>query len=744
MMKIPRLFLLLTHLILGANIYAQQIKNHHPEIPFMEDLELVEEIICSSSEPNNVNGVTEVKMILGKSCRVLIPSSESTWFAYRLGSNGELKPGKAYFLEIEYPDDVDRSFVIHNRGGEYSRGLQTGKTLGDSYHPPYVQSNSESISLPHSSEYKNWQTLFWLHDHYAGIELPRNRGNRPEGPDDGFLVIISQFDSFNAPMNKGAAVSAIRLYEAPGFETLKMDVHYPPAHLPRRHLFFREEMADGVVNNDPPALKNPIDWYEQKAQLMHFLGMNTFSNDLLEFGHNQGWDPGPYADLVNTPSSKDRWGKIIEMLQNYNLDVLPYYEYSGTIGPDGLGVEKRARPLGDSLENNNYTHISWTEKANADITDPDTYSDLKKILERTVVEYKNMVDFAGIWLRPRPSANPVSFSDAALQRFSTETNHGAVTREELRNNSRLYDKYLQWWFGKRRDFLTAMNDYLKDKKVNDDPVVLYTTDATESGRTHPEWSQSHNIITDDKAAWEKLPGDYPVFSLTEKISNNWHLEAQLLPVKTWDNWEWNHSVPPPDPDNYRNTKGAMMTYTFNKAYTVGSVTAFDRFRTNSGLAVIRHYCLNEDAMKGLGYFVADIEWHDCYAMLGEARAMAHGDPRFIGYLASAAFNRASLPYVREFNANFLALPALPSVLVENATEDEEVVVRKIETKENGTYLAVVNTGLTDKFGVTVSLPFKGDVVDAKTGNMIFPGVSEIKLDMYPAQLKSLIINHKKK
>ena len=182
-----------------------------------------------------------------------------------------------------------------------------------------------------------------------------------------------------------------------------------------------------------------------------------------------------------------------------------------------------------------------------------------------------------------------------------------------------------------------------------------------------------------------------------------------------------------------------MTYTFNKAYTVGSIPAFDRFRSKSGSAVIRHYCLNEDAMEGLGYFVSDMEWHHCYAMLAEARAMANGDPRYIGYLASSAFNKASLPYVREFNANFLALPALPSEIVNDATNDAEVVVRRIDTENNGTYLAIINTGLTDKFDVKVKLPFQADAMDAATGNILQSGTSEIVIDMYPAHLKSLII-----
>ena len=42
-------------------------------------------------------------------------------------------------------------------------------------------------------------------------------------------------------------------------------------------------------------LKQFLDWYRFKARRMRFLGMNTFSKDLLEFGANQGWDSTPYG-----------------------------------------------------------------------------------------------------------------------------------------------------------------------------------------------------------------------------------------------------------------------------------------------------------------------------------------------------------------------------------------------------------------------------------------------------------------
>lgn len=739
---------LLTIFCLYSSIicYSQTEKamNQPPELPFWDQLLLIDEVDCSRDDHGFVtNGTTEVQSILGKQCRILKPSESSHYFYYRMGQNATLEAGKAYFLEVEYPDDVDRNFIVQNRGGEYTRGIQTGKTLGDGYDPPYVQSNPESISLPHSQKYMKWRTLFWLHDHYAGLSLPRGAGSRPESPEDGFLVIICQYDVKNSPLNKGAAISAIRLYEAPDFETYKLEINYPPDDLPRRHLFFREEMADGVVDNNPPAIANPTDYFEYKARLMCFLGMNTYSKDLLEFGHNQGWDPGPYGTgWVNTPAWKDRWGNMIDMLQNYDLDVMPYYEYAGSIGPSGLGPEQRAHPLNENLPDFDYTHIEWTENVNADITDPDTYTDLEKIFEQTIVKYKDQVNFIGAWLRPRSSENPISFANAALERFRVEANdNAAITRQMIRNDKQLYDKYLDWWFLKRKDFLFGMRDYLRSEGVNEKAVVLYTSDYSESGKTHYDWGYEHNILTDDLSAFDGLSFHYPVFDLEEYIEKDWHLEAQLLPENTWGDWEWQHAAPEPDPQNYSGTEGVLMTYTFNKAYTVGSGNAFDQFRTESGLAIVRHYCLNEDGIAGTGYFLSDVEWHGPYTMLAEARAMAYGDPRYIGYLASASFNRGSIEYVREFNANFLALPALPGEIVEEAASDHGVVVRKIPTEGNGMYIAIINTSLESKNDVKISLPQTGDVINAATGSVIFHDTSEIIIDLYPAQLRSLqIIN----
>ena len=183
-----------------------------------------------------------------------------------------------------------------------------------------------------------------------------------------------------------------------------------------------------------------------------------------------------------------------------------------------------------------------------------------------------------------------------------------------------------------------------------------------------------------------------------------------------------------------------MTYPFNRAYTVSSRKCFDAFRTTSGLVIVRHYPLNEDAVsKELGYFVCDVERSGPFCMLGEARAVAYGDPWYIGYLAGASFNRGFPEYVREFNAAFLALPALPSREIPHASSDPDIVVRAIDTKEHGTYLAIVNVGLKSKSSVTIHLPREGKVIDAATGELLATAAKTIRLSFHPCQLRALRI-----
>ena len=690
---------------------------------------LVDEVNCATEAPiaQGPNGASQTRTVLGRACRVLPPTASATYFAYRIGQNKNLQPGRAYVLSVEFPDDAPRATFILNRGSETNRGFSTGAALGDALFG-YTNNNAESLQIPHTQKWQTWQSLFFLHDRFPALNQPRDNAVRPDLPANGFLVIIAQLSRDDDPISQGAAVGRIRLFTVPNAEELSGTLPFPPGGLPRRHLFWREEMSDGVIGSPKPEERGVLrdrDWFEYKGRLARFLNMDTLSKDLLEFGHNQGWDSGPNNDWYVNPPFTQRWEEIVQVAAKHHLSLLPYYEYAGSTGAKGLGPQKRAVPLKGSGP---YTHIEWSERFNVDITDPETLSDATRLLDATITRYKAKSNFLGAWFRPRPSHMPVSFSDAALARFAKEANGSkSVSRETLKNDAGMLTRYRAWWMKKRRDFVSALARHL-EANVSKNAFVLLTPDASEPGRSL--FAPTTELVTDDVQAWTPLleqarPGGKivkPVL-LSDVIGQNRHFAALTGSRPTWGDWEWQNSDPEADPANYTASPqdgAALLTFSMNRAYTVGSAAAMNSFRTPSGLAIVYHYPLNENRMHpDLGYFVSDMEHWGPYSLLAEARAMASGDPRLIGYLASSSWSRGFPQFARPFNAAFLSLPALPSRVVENAVSggNREIVVRAIATPKNGTYYAVVNTGLTTKPGVMLRLPVPkaGRVFDAATG-----------------------------
>ncbi|MCF7669818.1 MAG: hypothetical protein K9N48_08595 [Verrucomicrobia bacterium] len=723
--------------------------------PFGE-VYLVDEIDCGAVEPGhrfeeNPAGCSRVETILGRSCRVLNKvEGEASYISFRIGEGKRLAPGAAYVLEIAYPEDKPRTLLIRNDGCEVFRGFHTGATLGDALHQRYVDNLVESIAIPLSGEYESARMYFRLHDRFPVKGGIRGGGPREFEPADGFTVAIAQFSAKDMPMSAGAAVAEIRLYMVPEPEQLKADVNFPPAGLPRRHLFWREEMSDGILEtpDGKRGVSERLDWYRYKADLMHLLAMNTYSKDLLEFGACQHWNPiaGGGNDWVYFNAElKDLWRGIVELMAGEGFDILPYYEYSGSKGKNGLGFKRRARPL---TRDDAYTHIEWIETANADITDPDTYEDFKKMLKLTILRYADEARFVGAWIRPR-SQLPIGFGDETRRRFAAEVNDDKpVTKAELAEDAELLQRYYHWWYGKRRQFLVAMRDYLRESGVPD-AMVLFTACAAEPGVSFPEWDRY--VVTGRPDVWERILSkpehntdsqSFEVLSFKRVIDEGMYEEALTAMPPTWGGWEVHHANMPPDPLNYKDTGGVLMTHAFNRAYTVGKPETFNTFRGPSGLAIIRHYSLNEDMMfdsdgePKLGYFVCDIERAGPYCMLAEARAVANGDPTMIGYLAGNSFTRSFPAYARRFNMAFLSLPALPSVVVGGACDDNEIVIRKIKTREHGVYYSLVNTGLASK-NVTVELPGVGRVFDAATGEPVVVDDGKLSLDFYPCELKAL-------
>jgi len=707
---------------------------------------VVDEVVCGDAGDDHAfaqqpENVSTVETLLDQPCRVLPPAGEAKYFAYRLGAGKGLQPGAMYILEVDYPEDVARSVWIENRGCETNLGFATGAAVGDAVVGRYVHLNPESLRYPLSGRYETWRMVFTLHDRFPDLQQPRGEGPRPMLPTEGFWVICSQPKAAKIAGSAGAAVSRIRLLAVPDPDALALKRNLPPDDLPRRHLFWREEMADGVVQSRDEAqrgVRDDIAWFEYRAQRMRFLGTDTFCTDLLEFGHNQGWDSAPYGgnDWVNQTPHPQRWEQILDRLRNrgYDFTVLPYYEYAGSIGAKSLGVQRRCRPL---TKTGAYTHIDWSEIANADVTDPETLDDVKKVLELTIVRMKDKAHFLGAWFRTRPSHMPMSFGDSALIRFAVEANdHIIATRDDLRADSELLQRYVDWWFGKRRDFLIGIRDYLRDQGI-EDAMVLFTPEASEGGPTLP----GRQLVTDDPIAWQAAvqeQGDLKDLKVTpfdEVVGSGAYLQTVLSPPFTWGEWEWQHSLPQADPQRYTTTDGVALTYPYNRLYTVASPEAFEAFRTAGGLAIIRHYGLNENEMDDqTGYFVCDVERAGPYSMLAEARAVANGDPRYLGFLAGGTFNRGFPQYFRAFVANFLALPALPSRVLEGVASDPEVVVREIPTERHGTYYAMVNTSMSRKDAVRVKLGAIGAITFAASGEPLVARDGALELSLYPGEL----------
>ncbi len=761
---LPLLYIALT----GSGTIAQDVvspttpptaRHHGTDAPLVDlgppfgELRLIEEIDTAVATPvkQSPENASTVQSILGRPCRVITKTTgRSAFFSYRIGKGKQLRPGKALVLAIEYPEDAPRSVIVMNGGNETSVGFHTGTTFGDALHPKYVNNLNESLDLPLTGEFECWTSLFRLHDRTPDIDFIRgDAAPRRLTPEDGFTVTIAQFSAENIPFSHGAAVSRIRLFAAGDPD--RFDAKYRlPQGLPQRRLFWREEMSDGVVSSDESkrGVTEVLDWWRYKRDQMRFLGFNTYTKDLLEFGAVQHWDTtagGGNQWAYFNAKDKDLWPQIVAMMGKAGFSVLPYYEYSGSKGASGLGNQRRARPL---RRDDAYSHISWVESANADVTDPDTFIDFKKMLDLTVVQLRDRAPFAGAWIRSRGQL-PISFADAALGRFKSETGlDGPLTRQRLIDDADLLSDYKRWWLQKRREFLLAMRDHLRNNGITD-ANILYTAEASEPGVPFPSWEPF--VVTDSEARLNTIdPVDekhrITPLPISEVNSGHRYLDALTAAPLNWGDWELDHRSPPSDPQTYSGDDGVLLTHAFNRLYTVTDPETFKAFRNPSGLAIVRHYSLNENMMYDdrdreiLGYFIADFERAGPFCMMAEAHAVAGGDPSMIGYLSGGNFNRGFPRYVRNFNAAFLSLPALPSQLITGCTPDPEIVVRQITTPNHGHYFAIINLGTGHKYDAAIRLPVDGQIFDATTGTRIPPSNDNtIHLNMHPYQLHSLHI-----
>ena len=770
------------------------------------DLELfgkvtvVDEIDCTKKDHRFTEfpaGRSVVSNILDRECRVMpIMPEESSYMAWRIGEGKGLKPNGSYVIVMEYPEDESRNYIIHNRSTNSKRSFCTGRCSIDCWDPKYVNNNPESFNFPLSGKWEKWVCYTSLHDLTEDLNGERHVVWESEGvpkrndkgdiivetvmhkAEDGFDFAIAQYGRVHEPLANSLAVSRIYFCEIPDETKLYAQIKYPEGNLPRRHIFWREEMADGgPLSPYNPHCADRMNWFRHKSRQMKMLGMNTYCKDLMEFGHVQHWDP----DYIRqgwawTDPCRWLWANVVPYMANEGHYILPYYEWCGNIGWEGanpppLGPQKRAQPL--NRRDGNYTQIAWSEKANIDITDPEALQTTKELLDGTILRFKDQLgSFVGAYFRTRPAAWPIGFGEDSLARFEREKSgqvndealFGArnksvskkrgdrpkfgdvmdaddltglsvdtaaldksdfgqhITKDVIRQNGKIRDQYIRWWNRKRAQFLQELQKYLVEKGVPAEQAqIIFESDVTEPG----SGMEGGGILTDDPKFWKELLAKPPFnrkepkcISIKESVAKHLYLKQRRRAADTYKDYEWHYACPGDDPETYNSKTNVFLAMPINRMFSVSDPDAFKVYVNRDGVnTVIRHYPLNEnmlyryDPVSGeegrvLGYAIHDTERAGRASMQIEIAAMANGDPVNLGYLVGSTFSRGFPVPVREFNLNFLALPAMKSALVRNACQDANVTLREIDcsSKGGGRYFYLTHLGFVAAKNVKVRFP----------------------------------------
>ena len=670
-------------------------------------LTLVDEIDCSLSledDPDHMfreypSGWSTVEDILDVPTRVMAHKSDTCCYvSWRVGKGKGIVPNEPYVLVVDYPDEAPRSVTVFNFGNATRHGYHTGWTAGDSWSPPYVTQSIESWAIPYSGETKQ----------LIQVMVPFEKSKQYNGSDSRIYMDTEGFDlnfgiikAGEAPDSVGLAVSAIRLYKIDSYDVARPRIPYPADGLPRRIVTSREEMGDG---DDFAGFKHPQDFYKGRAKMIRLLGMNTCSKDLLEFGYMQNF------------SGSDRWGyaanywdEIVDNLAAEDVSILPFYEYHGSRGSSGWGYIADNKPWTlNSVKNEDWKYLfsnqSYVYNCMMDMTSDDALWDLQNLYQVTIQPYLDRANFLGMWIRNR-GAMGMGFSPRAVDRFNSETVRNVTRRDiyDSRNaGTDLYKQYRAWWYGKRCNVFQSLQATIRNG-IGENAKLYYSNTIEEPGEFWANWGNPRPALISNEEGYTYQGKNFNQFT-----GKNWSTDVEGAANRYWSNalnadgpsWtesiEIHHSCPADDPHNYTNLNHVALCYPFNTVWTVADKTASARYRNKSGdLPFVRHYSLNENDFRNAsnseicGYYTCDWDHAGRAVVLAELYAMAYDDPTMLGYLFTANLVRNDSTYVREFNLNYLSLPALKGDVLVGGEWPATFTVRRWVT-DKGTYWAVIN------------------------------------------------------
>jgi hypothetical protein len=683
---------------------------------------------------------TKVVEILGRKARTI--EGAAGWFAYRIG-RGRLIPGQAYLLRIEYPEDKARYCPIQVSTGLNNTGVGWKSGAGP------------------DNPYDNWpltNTWRW-HDMVvvAGEKTLGSSGPMGAPGEFGFWVYFmhkvngNYFKSYEA----GPAVGRVQLY------ALDAKEHAPhirsPQGLPSRTLMFDWENQPV----QPPAdmvLYARLMGYNTISPLLLKWAFWNFGEDMpgydrqavdshgyyVQRSYNQQTGVGPDAVIPGVPSIHRQY---LDATKNSGVRYLPRVEYGGSydLPPDAkaLGPDGKLMPP------------SRFQKWCGNLLHPAVWEDLKKLLD---VQIKPFVasnpQLAGVLWRIRSDRMAASYGPADLELFSKETKTPLPPGDAASLGTWAFsgagsEAYRNWWLEKRRSFHYRVRDLLTSYR-SDLNLLYYNWDGDDfsiglqDSHYGPIYRKiinagnpRHEIYDEDIKARRKFTGDDYV-----KMIRTGERLPRTPEVLSCDKLNLDNAM---EMDLYRDA-GAMrplapVTYRF----LADNPTWLNFFTTNDGLAVSHMSKYDE-----LGRCSVDPHF-ECnqvtpgggnFSMALEVLSYFHGDVRTLTW-TGYTYGRGFAAEHRRFSQAFLALPAIPSAIVDQGNADLKV---RTYTSTNGTYVGVAFKGYEGK-KLTIKLPgirANAKITDLVT-NTVIPAKTnsegvEFELESGPMELNSLLIN----
>ncbi len=594
------------------------------------------------------------------------------FFGYNIGNR--LKRNMPYLLEIEYPEDVPRTFAFVIGNSTYTPGIHTGYTLGQ----PEPRYFVEQINFPLSHKTHKARFIVW-----AGDDEVRN----------GFYVGVADPGNRNAPFSRKPVLLSMTLYEFYSIAFPKVRRTFPKEYQRYAMTQSEDSLPRDDVRFSPLVNAAFYGLNSVSPQVLAWNGHGEANNTLLipslhyrqsvrKFINGVEYD----TDQIENPTNKyNFWSEYLRWANKLKLNVLPCFEYGGSddLPKEARAVNQDGKPYPALVRSFSGEIIGDS----VDVCHPAAIKDAKMIIDEIIsgAEGDSLAQLKGLIVRRRANFLSVSFSTNAMQLFENETKINLEGKDFDEKRKFLVENYLteyrKWYQQQLFSFLDKLQQHYKnniDFPVG--PILYYHW--RNSGmpyqdlyyRTFLDWEKNWKKIRNLDFEGDPLPaldGAKLKNAVTKWTESEEGLYLDLVPSNSV------LAIAPIYGKIASENKPYLEQFKINGQTAVKIVPA-----VHSNTKVYR---------KKRGIFIAGQTLYHSreFSMYEPLLAFCNANPK---YMIFEQAHPACFPfpeYSRTFFANFLSLPAIPLKEIKQEGKASELVVKK-GTLDSKTYVAIAN------------------------------------------------------